>query len=153
MKLIQIGTDAKGINTYPICVAWYDTVTHKGSYCVIKPVEYFIEDESKRIESPTRSDAEQYGLNVSQVARHLNEKLFGCTVYTTNAIETIEHLNRIYQSCGDTPTYNVENLCEKFSQTEFNQYETEILYLRRISETYPLHYCIKLSELIEKITS
>jgi hypothetical protein len=150
MMLIHFGMDNFGIHCYPICVGCYDTKTQRGAYYVIKPVEYWDNPESPRAECPTRNDALKYGLDVARVTSNLNRILYKKTVYTTNAIETVDCLTRIYESCGDIPTFEVENVVELIPIDRQDEYTQAIIELNQYDSGFPIKYCIDLDEILKR---
>lgn len=122
MIIMHFGTSNTGIRTIPVCVTWYDTNTKKGAYYVIKPSDYWEHDGISTGCKPTREDCLNYGLSTSCVSRKLNERLDGMIVYTENPMVAKDCIERIYGSCGDYPTYTVENLSDFIPNKNFASY-------------------------------
>ena len=122
MIIIHFGTSNTGIRTIPVCVAWYDTNTKKGAYYVIKPSDYWEHDGISTGCKPTFKDCIEYGLTTSFVSRKLNEQLDGMIVYTENPISAMDSIQKIYETCGDCPTYTIENLSDFVPNKNYAHY-------------------------------
>ena len=121
MKLIQFGTKGTGIHMYPVCVSWYDIDTREGKHYIVEPVEFWDSSDDDDY-PPSTVDAEEKGIHVSCLSNALNKDFGNETVYTENPIKTWDCINRIYQACGDNPTFSIENIHEVIPQVNYDLY-------------------------------
>lgn len=144
MIVIHVEFANSGINKFPIEISFLNVKNDKSGTFLIKPIEFWEDDEEcPKTTYPTVEDAFINGKDCAYVCKNLNDNLVSRKVYAIDAIETIDLLDMLYASCGDTPSYDVESLSTVISNDEFMRYEKFIIGLQYRC-LHPLDICKEL---------
>ena len=117
--VIDIEASGFGRDSYPIEIGY--VLPDGGGYCtLIRPEASWThwDLEAQRLHCISRATAVQHGRAPIDIARHLNDALFGQTVYSDGWANDYSWLGTLFDAADLSPSFHIENLRALLSETE-----------------------------------
>ncbi len=117
--VIDIEASGFGRDSYPVEVGF--VLPDGASYCtLIRPAPHWThwDPGAEKVHKIALKTVVQHGREVEEVARQLNERLCGRTVYCDGWAHDYVWLNVLYDAAGLTPSFRLENLRKLLSEQE-----------------------------------
>ncbi|MDL2339156.1 MAG: hypothetical protein QFE16_15060 [Pseudomonadota bacterium] len=117
--MLDIEASGFGRASYPIEIGY--VLPDGGSYCtLIRPEANWThwDPEAQQLHHIARDTAVLHGRPPIDIARHLNDALFGQTVYTDGWANDYSWLGALFDAADLSPSFHIENLRALLSDTE-----------------------------------
>jgi hypothetical protein len=121
--VLDVEASGFGRNSYPIEVGFVLPDGH--SYCtLVRPEPHWThwDEKAEQLHHIPRTIIEQRGLPAPDVARKLNDKLRGQTVYSDGWSNDYSWIGALFDAADMTPQFKLENLRVLLDEEEANQW-------------------------------
>jgi hypothetical protein len=137
--VLDIEASGFGRDSYPIEVGF--VLPDGQSFCtLIRPAPTWThwDPGAEEIHHITRETLARHGRSVDEVARLLNERLHGLTVFSDGWSNDYTWLAVLFDEAGQVPRFKLESLRKLLSDTEANQWH-DATTRQRAETTLPRH--------------
>jgi len=123
--VLDVEASGFGRNSYPIEIGFVMPDGH--AFCtLVRPEPHWThwDPQAEKLHHITRTLIEARGLPALEVARTLNTRLAGQTVYSDGWANDYSWLGALFEACDMTPRFKLENLRALLSEQEADLWHT-----------------------------